>query len=328
MHTSDLYNESRAIEYYEELYAKGYMDTWAQDKQARVFEVIQSLGLPGKGEALDYGCGTGVFTGVLKRALPSGWTVYGADISRNALNTARDRYPDCTFFNLGEAGASDKKFDFLLTHHVLEHVQDLRRALDCLCESLKPTASMLHILPCGNEGSLEHAICQLRKGGIEDHLQNRFFFEDMGHVRRLTTQQLGSLLNERRCTLAQEFYSNHYYGAIDWITQYSCDFIRMLTDPSRAIDAQAEKKLLRLQRKLLRLKKMRSSDMGMKQRLANKNKTAKNWLGIFYRWPWYVLSRIANGYITRRAQAEWKNKSGAPNGSEMYLYFKRPSRQA
>jgi hypothetical protein len=59
---------------------------------------------------------------------------------------------------------------------------------------LKAAASaMLHILPCGNEGSFEHNVCLLRKDGINPELEGRFFFEDEGHVRRLTTEQLSAL---------------------------------------------------------------------------------------------------------------------------------------
>ncbi len=48
---------------------------------------------------------------------------------------------------------------------------------------LKPESSMLHFMPCGNEGSYEYNVCLLRSDGINTELENRFFFEDEGHVR-------------------------------------------------------------------------------------------------------------------------------------------------
>ena len=62
----------RTTEFYDNRYRGGYMDEWPADKKKRVRGVVKGLNLPGRGAALDYGCGNGEFTGVLKEALP-GW---------------------------------------------------------------------------------------------------------------------------------------------------------------------------------------------------------------------------------------------------------------
>ena len=69
-HESLNLNHGKDAEFYDNWYASGYMDEWPADKKERIFEIITALNLPETGEALDYGCGNGVFTEVIKKALP------------------------------------------------------------------------------------------------------------------------------------------------------------------------------------------------------------------------------------------------------------------
>jgi SAM-dependent methyltransferase len=241
--TSQLYDKHTAIAFYQERYAHGYMDEWPIEKKRRIFEFIRSLDLPDRGEALDFGCGNGVGTDIIKQALPPGWKVYGTDVSEIAVENAKKRYPECVFFGADDRESTGKRFDFLFTHHVLEHVYNLPQVLKEIDDRMKDKSTILHILPCGNEGSFEHSICVLRKDGINLQLEHRFFFEDEGHVRRLTTEQLSTLCKEKGFILAKECYSNQYYGAIDWITQSGPSFIRTLTDMSSAVDEKAKNNL-------------------------------------------------------------------------------------
>ena len=75
-----LYQKDTTPEFYEERYVKGYMAEWPVEKKQRIFKIIQQLELPENGKVLDIGCGNGVFTDVIKQALPK-WEVYGAEIS-------------------------------------------------------------------------------------------------------------------------------------------------------------------------------------------------------------------------------------------------------
>lgn len=145
-------SEQRNIEeitgFYNDQYASGYMDEWPDDKKKRIFETIRTFNLPETGDALDYGCGNGVFTGVLRRALPK-WNVYGIDISSIAINNAQKRYPDCSFFLSSDLCLINKKFDFLFSHHVLEHVDDIAEAWPEIDLYLKKQASCLHVVTTG-----------------------------------------------------------------------------------------------------------------------------------------------------------------------------------
>src|SRR5215470_17543232 len=122
--TAVLCNPSESVAFYERRYAGGYMDTWPADMIEKVREVLRACALPAKGRALDFGCGTGVFTAVLADALP-GWEIFGTDISTEAVKKASSRVAGARFFMLSDPRFDSLAADFAFTHHVLEHVPDL-----------------------------------------------------------------------------------------------------------------------------------------------------------------------------------------------------------
>src|SRR5688572_25087232 len=155
----------RLTEFYDGRYVEGYMEDWPESKKQRVGELFRQLGLPQRGRALDFGCGQGVFTRVMQAALPD-WQVYGTELSDVALRIASGRVPDCTFIK-GDELAAAGPFDFIFTHHVLEHVLDLDATLAQMARISGPGALMLHILPCGNAGSFEHRLASWGSGGVQ-----------------------------------------------------------------------------------------------------------------------------------------------------------------
>jgi len=321
--TSQLYDKHMAAAFYQERYAHGYMDDWPIEKKRRIFEVIHNFDLPDTGEALDFGCGNGVFTDVIKQALPAGWKIYGTDISEIAIENAKKRYPGYVFFMPDDREFISKRFDFLFTHHVLEHVYNLPQVLKEINDCLKDKSTMLHILPCGNEGSFEHSICLLRKDGINLQLENRFFFEDEGHVRRLTTEQLSKLCREKGFILAKEYYSNQYFGAIDWIIQSGLSFIRMVTNVSSAVDEKAKSKLTKIRYKLLFLWGSRYLATFFDSRLRKRGRTVRNYIALILGLPLYAFTKSLNNYLKVKVLNEWNKQKTERNGSEMYLFFKR-----
>ena len=286
-----LREKEASVAFYEDRYTHDYMDEWPAEKNRRLFEIVQRMELPLHGKAIDFGCGKGVLTNTLQQALPKGWEVYGSDISRNAVDTANQRYPQCNFFVAGDDDFQNQKFDLLFSHHVLEHVYDLPEILNQMEDSLAENATMLHILPCGNEGSFEHEVCAMRRDGINHDIEGRFFYEDDGHVRRLTTQQLTNSFAAKGFALTAEFYSNQYYGAIDWITQMRPSFIRRFADPSAAVNDSAKAKLTQLRRNLLALWALRCPAVLTKRKLRQRDKKPRDYLAFACSLPFYVLAR-------------------------------------
>ena len=305
---------------YDQRYQHGYMDDWPTRKKERVFELVRSLPLPARGAALDYGCGTGVFTEVLKRALPQ-WDVYGTDVSKVALTKAGDRTRNnrvgCTYIGLD--GLQDLSFDFILTHHVLEHVEDLEAAWSNICGQMKEDGRALHILPCGNSDSFEHRICSLRTEGFQAN--GRFFFEEPGHLRRLDTEQMRNLGEKHNLSLEQEFYANHYFGAMEWMTT-DARYPWSILDPKRALDKEARGELKRMRRQLTLLSLLRIPARLSEFRL-RPGSGIKHKLVVSAGYLAYPLSLVmkADAAVTQKADNEWRTRRHVLSGSEMYLYF-------
>lgn len=313
-------NQEAAI-FYDDWYARGYMDKWPREKKERVLGLIKELNLPEEGEALDFGCGNGEFTGVLKKALPK-WNVYGADISAVAVTNARKRYPECSFFLTSDNSFKNKCFDFLFTHHVLEHVNDIQEIWAEIDRYLKKRAYTLHILPCGNRGSFEYNLCMLKKNGIERDVGNRFYFEDKSHLRRLTTEQMNDFATQYDFCLAASFYSNQLYGAINWITLESLGFILQMTCSKNAKNNTSVIKLICLRAALLSIKFMRfpANTLDYKK---NKIQNYQYYFLFTILFILYPFSKLVNIYLRYKSDQEWQNKKSEKYGSEMYLYYTR-----
>ena len=318
----ELYQKATALQFYEDRYEGGYMEEWPREKKQRVFEVIRSLSLPKTGIALDFGCGNGVFTEVLRQALPE-WEIYGCDISRLAIENAQQRFPECSFFVSDNEVVTGLAFDFLFSHHVLEHVFDIQKTARELNDLLKPNACMLHVFPCGNEGSLEQKVCAMRTDGVDAQMENRFFFEDEGHVRRMTTDDMNRLVEPFGFKLELDYYSNQYFGAIKWISQYSPRFIFNFTDARKGRDATSRRFLKALRRKLLFLYVLQMpSTLYHGYRLTRPRrpmvtlKMACVWVPNLVSLPFYAV-------VNALAAREWKQSGRQPNGSEMYVFYRR-----
>lgn len=320
-----LFNKSSNLEFYEQRYRDGYMKHWPDEKQKRIFNVIRQLQLPEIGEALDFGCGNGILTNVLKQALPAKWHISGVDISSNAIQNARALYPGCTFFESDDVDLFRKHFDFVFTHHVLEHVYDLNVAVAEITGHLKPKSAMLHILPCGNENSFEAKVCRLRKDGVDMNMGNRYFFEDEGHLRRLTTEELASLFANSNFVLAQDYYSGQYYGAINWITNSGLKFVSDFTDPAFALNDKSRNILIQLRRMLLALTISRQPVIILERMWRNKKITRSRsaFAKVLCYLPLFVFAKPVDLFIKWAAKKEWERKKQFKNGSEMYLFFKR-----
>lgn len=319
-----LYDKNVAASFYEERYNKGYMDEWPAFKKQRVFHLIRQLGLPDTGRALDIGCGNGVFTDVIKQALPK-WDVYGAEISETAVSHAQARYPSCRFFVSNDEALAKQQFDFVFSHHVLEHVYNVRDFLGEVNDKLYPHAAMLHICPCGNEGSLEDQISRMMKGGIDPTRENRRFFEEPGHLRRLTTDDVVNVVKEFGFKLTKEWYAQHYWSAVDWITEWERGEVKKLTNFQAGIDSTAQRNLQVLQRKLMFLTYLRLPMMTLSALKYKQSKSAKDWIKMIGALSLYPLAKTVDTGLRKKGLAEWEQLKSDRSGGEMYLYLTRVS---
>jgi SAM-dependent methyltransferase len=316
MEARELNDRHSSVRFYQDRYEAGYMDDWPIWKKRRVRDLIRSLRLPTTGRALDFGCGQGIFTQVVKDALPE-WDVYGCDLSETAVEIATRRFPSCSFFVAGHPPAGTKIFDLLLTHHVLEHVVDLSETFAEMAELAARRAAMIHILPCGNPGSLEQRIASTRRSGIDPARGNRLWFEDEGHLRRLTTGEMVDHQARHGFALSDARYANQHQGAIEWITASPIAFIEDFADATQAIDPAARQALRRLRMRLLLFARLRA--LGRTDVLAGVSDRANAIL----RRASGRIARTTGKYCEYRAEREWRSRSREECGSEMYLTFTR-----
>jgi len=324
METKSLIDKETSEKFYEDRFKDGYLDEWPSWKKERVFSIIKSLDLPEIGFALDFGCGNGIFTDILKKALPK-WTVYGCDISETALVNARKRYPNCNFIVFENILPQGLSFQFVFSHHVLEHVYNIDVILKDLANVTSNGGKALHIMPCGNKGSLEYELANLVNGGINESLGNRFYYEDVGHVRRLSSDELGEQMKNVQFREVDGWFANQKYGALEWICNYPNDaIISELTPEKKAKNEISRDKIIALRKEVLQLKIARKlAKEGFKHQLKiTLQQFAKQPFKVFKLLDTYTL--ISKGkQFERNLSQEWLKSSKIKNGSEMYMLYEK-----
>jgi SAM-dependent methyltransferase len=328
--TNRLIDPRISATFYETRYQDGYMEDWPKEKKRFVSEFIKQF-IPGyNGIALDFGCGNGVFTEVLSNSLP-GWEIWGCDISETALLNARKRYPNCKFATLEQIQNQNIKFDLIFSHHVLEHVSNLDETIASLADSLKAGGRCAHILPCGNKGSLEYNLATLVVDGIDANLGNRFYYEDKGHLRRLTSDELSMVHNNFGMSQENAWFQNQQYGSLDWMSDYPDDYIiNDLTLTENAKNKSARIKLNRLQRKITTLKKAKLyAKQGIKHRIKTQLIEAQTHPSKFLTLPFHIIvdcSLVWSGKkFSKQLQHEKIYERTNQRASEMCMIFVKKS---
>jgi SAM-dependent methyltransferase len=318
----ELRDEAAAGRFYDERFRHGYMEDWSLEKLERIAGVLRELPLPPRGRALDFGCGAGMFTAVLARSLP-GWTVEGTDLSEVAIETAAERLPHCTFFPLGECATRLRSYDFIFTHHVLEHVSDLDATARLLADISKPGASMLHILPCGNAGSFEHGVCLLRVDGIRTDPERLFFFDEEGHLRRLDTAGLVALWNPHGYVLGRQWYGLHGVGAIRQRTSFDLATVRSFADPNRAVNARARGRLSKLRTLMTALWLVRQPLAVVRNKRRYGVHGLRDGVLLAAGLVTYPFAKAAEAILRHFENREWALRRHNPAASEMFIHLVR-----
>jgi SAM-dependent methyltransferase len=327
--TNELNDQNVALNFYEDRYKDDYMDEWPSWKKQRIADLIKKLNLPQTGKALDFGCGRGIFTQVLKQTLPN-WEVTGCDISQNAMNAGQARFPNCRFQNISKLIADQEKFDLIFSHHVLEHVSELENEIADMSKLQLPGARIFHVLPCGNEGSLEHNLASSIPNGINPAIKNRFYYEDIGHLRRLSSAEMDSMVKTENYLPEKAWFANQQFGSLGWMSETPEEFIlESLTNLDLAKGDQATKEqLLALRNQIARLKTARKlAKEGLKHRVKTRlNEIKSKPLSLFGQ-SFQLLEDyklIQEGLEFEKNLAnEWELESENLTGSEMYLVYKK-----
>ncbi len=120
---------------------------WRTGQQRRLNMIVKAAGERVKGMILENGCGVGMY---VEHISPFGGTVIGLEYDFDRTIEGRTRSPHI----LNAAGENlpilSSTFDLILSHEVIEHVQDDRAAIREMIRVLKPGGRI--VLFCPNRG--------------------------------------------------------------------------------------------------------------------------------------------------------------------------------
>ena len=121
--------------------------------------------------------------------------------------------------------------------------------------------------------------------------------------------------------MSKEYYSNQFYGAIDWITRSGPNLIQRFTDTSLACDEKSRRKLWRVGYGLLMLWAFRYPAVYVESRFRKKKRLLHDYFFLMLALPFYLFAKPLDLYFKYKALDEWRQRKSHRNGSEMYLYF-------
>jgi ubiquinone/menaquinone biosynthesis C-methylase UbiE len=312
--------------YYDARYAGDYMTEHGGSEEQRVQEVLAEVPR-GVTQVLDYGCGQGAWLEMLSRQFPDA-EISGIDISEHAIGKARTRCPKARLltFDGGHAPFESEGFDLVFSYHVLEHVWDLEVTVADMARLVKEGGYICAIFPCGNPGSFEERVVRLVQGGVERSPTGecRFYCEDPGHVRRMTTDEIVARFAAHGVTPVRQLFGNQCWGQVDWIARTGRAMVRQVFDPARAASTTARVKLRALRLAFLVLSP--AVRLGAANDLASRIRSSPRvgrrlLLGIALAAK--PLTAAVSRLLERAAQDEWRERRLEPGASAHYLLFRR-----
>ncbi len=216
--------EDRLAEYYDRRYDRGYQEGLRGYEYARwsALRAVIPRAMAGRRPAvvLDYGCGSGLFTPLLRALYPTA-EIWGCDISPRALELFAARHPGLAsrleMVDGHRARLADESVDLCLSVEVMEHVLDLGAYLGDVARLLRPGGIFVWTTPCANALSLEHWIARGR-GLIRPTPEGYrvWAWEDPAHVRRLTSAEAAEQLARAGLRCAGFRFRSHLFS-------YLCD---------------------------------------------------------------------------------------------------------
>jgi len=131
-------NKAKEIAFFDAHAARDEYDVFTPAAKERLIAAFVRLsGLPRGARVVDVGCGSGVFTDLLRQ---SGFSSTGLDISPKLVALGRTKFPDLEFIE-GDAENlpfESESFDGVLLSGVVHHFPDPRRLAAEVCRVLKP----------------------------------------------------------------------------------------------------------------------------------------------------------------------------------------------
>jgi SAM-dependent methyltransferase len=282
----------------------------------RVAEVLTMVPAGSVRTILDFGCGRGAWTPILRQRFPRA-RIVGVDVSEAAVERATADFPDATFaaFDGDRAPYDDGEFDLVFSYHVLEHVLSLEATA---AEMSRLAGRWICVcLPCRNEGSLEERMVRQNAGFERTPTgELRFAHDEDGHLRRVTSDEVAAAFGSNGLTLVDAFFSNQFWGGIEFLLEAGPEVTHKVFGPRQRLRRAALDGGHFLFRAHRSARPPRSDESLHRKAarvvlLASKPVTAA------------VVAPVRA--LTRR---EWRTRKHDPAGSAQYLVFERATAPA
>lgn len=314
-------------DFYDARYDESYMESHPPLEERRARDLLARMPATPR-TILDYGCGQGGWIPFLSEIFPDA-EIVGVDISRRALERARERFPAPTFLLIegGSAPVANEAFDLVFSYHVLEHVSDLEATVADMARAARRTGYLCVMVPCANEGSLEERVVRSVRDGLEPSVDgmSRFFFDDAGHIRRPTSGELLASFERHGVAAVEQMFAGRRWGAVEWLTTAGADSVKELFDPGRARTRSDGAKLVTLRwaflllAGLVRVERVRSP---LRTALAGDLPASRRAL-LAAAAPLKLFAVPTTRALRSLARAEWRRSRHRPDGSALYLLLRK-----
>jgi ubiquinone/menaquinone biosynthesis C-methylase UbiE len=316
--------QSELAAFYDSRYwANAYMDAPSGLEVERVKDVLATVRGPVE-TVLDFGCGQGSWIAMLRETFP-GAELVGIDISRRAIEMAQRRFPRESFrsFDGGDVPFDDESFDLVFSYHVLEHVLDIERTASEMVRVARRGRYICAVFPAGNPDSLEHRLVRLAKRGW-DPATGCFYFEDPGHLRRLTTDEVVELFDRHGATLEEQLHGNQLWGAVEFLSKQQPPVVKRVLDARRMRAGYARPGVWILRFTMLGLSPVMRAQLrsDFRERIASAQSTGERakWIAAVFA---KAAGRPLRTALEALARREWRRRSRDSGGSVQYLLFSK-----
>jgi SAM-dependent methyltransferase len=120
---------------------------WRAGQERRLQMILEAAGERIRGRVLENGCGVGMY---VQKLSPHGGEVVGLEFDFERAAEAHEHSPYITNAAGEHLPFPNQSFDLILSHEVLEHVQDDRAAITEMVRVLRPGGRL--VLFCPNRG--------------------------------------------------------------------------------------------------------------------------------------------------------------------------------
>ena len=170
---------------------------WRAGQDRRLQMILAAAGKRIKGRVLENGCGVGMY---VEHLAPYAGSIVGLEYDYERTVEAHQRSPQIVCAAGEDLPFLDESFDVILSHEVLEHVQDDRQAVQEMVRVLRPGGRAVIFVPnrgypFETHGIYWRGVYHIGNIPLVNYLPRRWRVRLAPHVRVYTASDLQRLFN-------------------------------------------------------------------------------------------------------------------------------------